>query len=90
MSVKTKPAAPRRTRASGIVLAAERDTQNTISTRTINQQVGDVVVYDGMTCSGWLQARNGGWLAFANSGKFLGQYASQKLAATAVYQGRRS
>lgn len=90
MRGKTKPAHPRgKARASETVVAGRRDTQETISTRTIRQQDGEVAVYDGLTCTGWLQPKNGGWLAFTAEGKFLGSHASDRIAARAVYQGRR-
>lgn len=87
---RTKKPAPRvRSRASNGVLAGERDSQKFISRRTILQQPGTVEVFDGRLHTGSLVPRGNGWLAYAASGKFLGSFGSDRLAARAVYEAQR-
>ena len=89
MGGKQRPAALGRERASGDVVAGQRDDREFNRTRT-EKQVGEVSIYDGLTAVGHLLPRGPGhWLAYSDSGKFLGQFGSDRLAAKAVFEASR-
>ena len=86
---RAKPAPGARQRASGIVDAGAFDGPQHSTSRRHVQLPGEITCYDGRACTGWLVPRGTGWLAYAASGKFLGQFGSDKLGARAIYEASR-
>ncbi|MFW6028056.1 MAG: hypothetical protein ACOC9Q_00835 [bacterium] len=69
-------------------MAWKRNDQKNSRQSRINQP-GTIEVYDGRIHTGSLVPRGNGWLAYAASGKFLGGFGSDRLAARAVYEAAR-
>lgn len=88
MAFKAKPAPRRTARASEAVGLARRDARK-LNPHTDRNQAGEICCYDGRDLTGWLIPRGTGWLAYAASGKFLGSFASDRLAASAVYEAAK-
>lgn len=57
--------------------------------RARQAEPGEITVYSGRDLTGWLQPRNGRWLAFAADGRFLGSHSSDKIGARAIYETSR-
>jgi hypothetical protein len=86
---RTKPAPGARQRASGNVFAGATDKSQHSTHRRHIQQPGEICCYSGRDLDGWLQPRNGRWLAFDGDCRLIGSFASDRIAASAIYKAAR-
>jgi hypothetical protein len=89
MSNSRKPAPRTRSRVSESVRAAERDSQNYVSIRTISQP-GEWACYDGLLYLGRVVPVRGKYQARDADDHLIATVATSKAATSAVYEGPRS
>jgi hypothetical protein len=72
--------------ASGDTLARQRNGQKAYHSPRINQQPGDVAVYDGLRFAGSILQQHGRYVAFDEHGHRIGNFDRERGASSAVYQ----
>lgn len=89
MPGKEKPAPRARQRASGSGFAGQRNGQKAYHSPRINQQPGDVAVYDGLRFAGSILQQRGRYVAFDEYDHRIGSFDRERGASSAVYKASR-
>ena len=88
MARKEKPAPRARQRASGS-FARQRNGQKAYHTPRINQQLGEVAVYNGLRFAGSILQQRGRYVAFDEHGHRIGSFDRELGASAADYRATR-